>query len=47
MKIALFAILWQTMVDTYIALAADPSYVIAIVNAVLSLPRLLARHIKN
>jgi len=47
MKIALWAILWQIAVDTYIALAADPSYIIAIVNAALSLPRQISRHIKN
>jgi len=47
MKIALWALLWQIAVETYIALAADPSFVIAVAEAVLSLPRHISRHRKN
>ncbi|MCL2494313.1 MAG: hypothetical protein FWE98_01480 [Oscillospiraceae bacterium] len=33
----ILCILWQVVVETYTALAADPSFVIAIVQAILSL----------
>ena len=37
----------QAVVETYTALAVDPSFVIAIVQAVLQLLNLLVKHIKE
>jgi len=42
-----FCALWQAAVETYAALAADPSLVIAIAQAVLQLLSHLARHMKE
>ena len=37
----------QAVVETYTALAADPSFVIAIAQAVLQLWNLLVKHMKE
>jgi len=42
-----FCALRQAVVETYTALAADPSFVIAIAQAVLQLLGRLAKHIKE
>ena len=47
MKDAFVAALWQVAHDTYAALAADPSYAIALAQAALSLFQRLVEHIKN
>ena len=39
--------LWQAAVETYAALAADPSLVIAIVQAILQLLSHLVKHVKE
>ena len=42
-----FNALRQAVVETYTAVAADPSYAIAIAQAVLQLLGLLAKHMKE
>ena len=43
----MLCVLWQAAVETYAALAADPSFVIAIVQAILSLWNCKAIHAKK
>jgi len=42
-----FCALWQAVVETYTALAADPSLVIAVAQAALQLLGFLAKQVKE